>query len=252
MSFKGKVILITNASSIIGAAAVEFFAKEGALLALVGQKTERLVQAFDKVKANSIETISLPEEITIDADRIINETIVKFGRLDVLIHNSEIELSGSIENMEIIDFDIVMTTNVRNVIELTKKAIPYLIKSKGNIVVLSSNCSVTPFPNHLAYSISKASLDQFTKCAALELESSGVRINSIAPRYNITEFASNQASNKHVTTANRRDYENNSIEQINLCVKAIAFLAKDQDTFHSGKILQLPISRESDQSFDII
>lgn len=162
MSFNEKVILITDASSSIGVTMTEFFINEGSKLALVGPKTERLVNVVNKIKASGIETAILHEN-TIGSKQIIDEAIAQFGRLDILINNTEIGMSGSIENMNIIDFDMVMTTNLRWVIELTQKAIPHLEKTKGNIINISSICSITPLPNYLAYCISKSGLDQFTK-----------------------------------------------------------------------------------------
>lgn len=183
MSFGGKVILITGASSGIGAACAEYFAKEGALLALVGRSAEKFEKVVEKIKANGIEEepLVILADISVDAERIITETIEKYEKLDILINNAGIANYGDIETAKVEEFDSIMATNVRGVFELTQKAVPHLIESNGNIVNISSALSITPIPSMILYSMSKAALDQFTRCLAIGLASKGVRVNSVNP-----------------------------------------------------------------------
>lgn len=183
MSFEGKVILITGASSGIGAACAEYFAKEGALLALVGRNPDKFQQLVEKFAENGIEVepLIIYADVTQDAERIINETIDKYGHLDVLINNVGYMVPGSIENLTMEDYDAQMATNVRSIFELTKLAIPCLIETKGNIVNVSSVGGIRAFPEFIAYSMSKAALHQFTNCLALDLASKNVRVNTVSP-----------------------------------------------------------------------
>ena len=72
-----------------------------------------------------------------------------------------------------------MNANVTSILKLTQLCVPHLINEKGSIVNVSSVCGTRSFPNILAYAISKAAIDQFTKCTALELAAKGVRVNAI-------------------------------------------------------------------------
>lgn len=146
----------------IGAVAAEYFAKEGALLALVGRNAEKFEKVLANIKANDIETepLIILADVTIDAERIINETIDKYNRLDILINNAAFGNHASIETLNIDDFDTMMATNVRSVIQLTQLAIPHLVQSKGNIVNVSSIAGIASFQNFLIYSMSKAALDK--------------------------------------------------------------------------------------------
>ena len=81
-----------------------------------------------------------------------------------------------------------MNVNVRAIYQLTMSATPELIKTQGNIVNISSVNGIRSFPGVLAYNISKAALDQFTRCIALELAPKQVRVNSVNPGVTITEL----------------------------------------------------------------
>ena len=81
-----------------------------------------------------------------------------------------------------------MNVNVRAIYQLTMSATPELIKTKGNIVNISSVNGIRSFPGVLAYNVSKAAVDQFTRCIALELAPKQVRVNSVNPGVTITEL----------------------------------------------------------------
>lgn len=107
MSFENKVILITGASSGIGAACAEYFAKDGALLALVGRNSEKFDCVLEQIKESgvTIEPLVILADITTDAERIVAETIEKYNRLDILINNAGFGGPGSIETTKMEDFD---------------------------------------------------------------------------------------------------------------------------------------------------
>ncbi|XP_037944298.1 cyclopentanol dehydrogenase-like [Teleopsis dalmanni] len=118
----------------------------------------------------------------------MSEVLIVVKYLDVLVNAAGIIETGSIENTNLEQFDRLMNTNVRSVYQLTMLAVPELIKTKGNIVNISSVCGLRAFPNVLAYNISKTAIDQFTRCVALELAAKGVRCNSVNPGVIATEL----------------------------------------------------------------
>ena len=104
-----------------------------------------------------------------DTKLILDKTISELGRIDILVNNAGVLEMGSIENSSLEQYDRVMNVNLRAVYHLTMLAVPHLIKTKGNIVNVSSVNGIRSFPGVLAYNISKAGLDQFTRCVSLEL-----------------------------------------------------------------------------------
>ncbi|KAI5633646.1 enoyl-(Acyl carrier protein) reductase domain-containing protein [Phthorimaea operculella] len=195
MSFKNKVVLVTGASSGIGAATAIQFAKEGADVSMVGRNQKKLDDVAAKVSAVGKVPLVINADVSKDDDvkRIITETISKFGKLDVLVNNAGFGKDGTILDCKIlVAYDAIMSVNVRAVINLTTLAAPHLATTKGNIINISSVASMTtPPPNFTAYAVSKAALDHFTRGAALELASSDIRVNSVNPGPVKTDFMEN-------------------------------------------------------------
>lgn len=182
MNFAGKVVLVTGASSGIGARTAQKFAQLGASLSLTGRKLENLQKVAKECEGQNAAfvvagDITNPE----DTKRILDETIKKYGKLDVLVNNAGIIETGTIENTSLEQYDRVMNTNIRAIYYLTMLAVPHLIKTEGSIVNISSVNGIRSFPGVLAYNLSKAAVDQFTRCVALELAPKKVRVNSVNP-----------------------------------------------------------------------
>lgn len=209
---------------------------------MVGRKPERFEAVVTKIKASGVKTVPLVilADISVDYERIINETIDKYGSLDVLINNAAFAIPGSIENTKVEDFDSIMGTNVRGTFLLTQKAVPYLIKSKGNIVNVSSVAGQRPFPTLIPYCMSKAALDHFTRCVALELAGKGVRSNSVSPGVIDTNFRDYLGMDRYGEkyTALMKDMANvhpiGRVGESEECVNAIAFLAHENAGFVTG------------------
>lgn len=141
MSFADKVVLITGASSGIGASTAIHFAEKGALLSLTGRNEANLKRVAEECqKAGGCEPFLVMGDMNIEADveRVITSTIEHFGRLNVLINNAGILETGSIENTSLEQYDRLMSTNMRSPYQLTTLATPHLIKTMGNIVNVSS------------------------------------------------------------------------------------------------------------------
>ena len=187
MSLIDKVVIVTGASSGIGAGAAIHLSDLGAKLVITGRNEENLKATTGKIKT---EVLPIVADLNNEADcvKIIEQTLAKFGKIDVLVNNAGVGEAGDILTTTLEQYDLVMNTNVRSVFHLTQLAVPHLIKTQGNIVNVSSVAGPRQFPNLLAYCMSKAALDQFTKCIALELAPKNVRVNAINPAFIVTNF----------------------------------------------------------------
>lgn len=243
MSFEDKVILITGASSGIGAHAARHLAKLGGRVAIVGRNEERLNGVAEEIEADgSPSPLPIVADVTTDAQRIIEETVEHFGKLDVLINNAGILILDSISNFEVENLDRGWNTNVRSVALLTSLAVPHLEQTKGNIVNVSSIAGLKAFPYSISYCTTKAALDQFTKCAAAELAPKGIRINGINPGViptPIFETAVGSKSADEFLEQISSKYPLGRLGEMADATNAIQYLASDAASFITG--ISMPI-----------
>jgi len=181
------VAIVTGASSGIGRATAKLFSEQGAKVALVGRKRTTLDQVLN---APTGEAAAIAADVTLEGDceRIVRDTIGKFGKLDILVNAAGIIANGTIENTTLQQWDEMFKINVRSAFYLMHLAMPHLIETKGNVVNVSSVNGQRAFPNVLAYCSSKAALDHLTRCAALEVASKGVRVNAVCPGVTVTQL----------------------------------------------------------------
>ncbi|HEY0764850.1 MAG TPA: glucose 1-dehydrogenase [Pyrinomonadaceae bacterium] len=188
--FAGKVAFVTGATSGIGQACALAFAAAGAKVVGVGRKTDALQDIEKRIREFDTEAVTIAADLSHDheAERAIQGAVEAFGGIDVLVNAAGHISSGTIENTSLEAWDKMMNVNVRATFQLMQKALPSLIERRGNIVNVSSVTGLRAFPGVLAYCVSKAALDQLTRCASLELAAKGVRVNAVNPGVVVTEI----------------------------------------------------------------
>lgn len=187
---KDKVAIITGASSGIGRATALLFAKKGAKVIAVGRNEKELNALRDELsERDGVLKVQLADvrEVT-QVEKLVNDTADSFGKIDVLVNAAGIILNGTIENTSLDDWDKMMNVNLRSVFFMMQKCVPHLEKTKGNIVNVSSVAGTRAFPNVLAYCVSKAAVDQLTRCTALELATKNIRVNAVNPGVVVTNL----------------------------------------------------------------
>lgn len=185
-----KVCLITGASSGIGRAAALLFAENGATVIALGRNEKELNALRDEAQeSRGTLKIRLADMLeTPQVEKVVSDTAETFGQIDVLVNAAGIILNGSIESTTLDDWDKMLNINLRTIFYMMQKCVPHLEKSGGNVVNVSSVAGVRAFPNLLAYCVSKAAIDQLTRCSALELAPKGVRVNAVNPGVVVTKL----------------------------------------------------------------
>lgn len=182
--------MITGATSGIGRAVAKRFATAAAHVVVIGRDQSALDKVQQEIESAGGTSLSLSVDVTIDNDvrKAFDSALSKTSRLDVLVNAAGHISSGTIENTTLSAWDAMMNVNLRSVFYLMQLATPHLSKTKGNIVNISSVTGLRSFPGVLAYCVSKAGVDQLTRCAALELAPKGVRVNAVNPGVVVTEI----------------------------------------------------------------
>lgn len=188
--FATKTVLVTGATSGIGKATALRFARAGANVAAVGRKADALSDLEREIRSLDAKCLTIAADLANDseAERVVETTVSKLGGIDVLVNAAGHISSGTIETTTLEAWDAMLNINLRACVNLMQKALPSLIERRGNVVNVSSVTGLRAFPGVLAYCVSKAGLDQLTRCAALELAAKGVRVNAVNPGVVVTEI----------------------------------------------------------------
>ncbi|PIC32369.1 hypothetical protein B9Z55_012725 [Caenorhabditis nigoni] len=192
--FSGKSVIITGSSNGIGRATAVLFARYGAQVTITGRDAERLEVTRQKIlKAGGQDVNVVVADVTDPQgqDRIIQSTLEKFGKIDVLVNNAGANIvDGTMNTDQSMDlYHKTFQLNFQAVVEMIKKTKEHLIKTKGEIVNVSSIASgPQALPMAPYYASAKAALDQYTRCVAIDLIQYGVRVNAVNPGVVSTGF----------------------------------------------------------------
>lgn len=189
-SFAGKTVIVTGATSGIGRAVARRFAQAGADVVAIGRKTSALTEVKNEISdaGGRSQVIAADVTDTAEMEKVVTGVIDSSGRVDVVVNAAGYISSGTIESTSLEAWDAMMNVNLRAAFHLMQITAPHLIKTQGSIVNISSVTGLRSFPGVLAYCVSKAGLDQLTRCAALELAAKGVRVNAVNPGVVVTEI----------------------------------------------------------------
>ncbi|KAI6240376.1 hypothetical protein M3Y99_00469700 [Aphelenchoides fujianensis] len=244
MSFVDKAVIITGSSSGIGQASSLLFAKKGANITIHGQNAEKLQRAVKLLQSLGIPdstflSVCGPIESESVQKRLIDETVEKFGRVDVLVNNAGLTNRNDLEPNALENFDHVMNVNVRAVISLTRLAVPELSKTKGAVVNVSSAAGHQTAPSFTPYCLSKAALDHYTRNAAVEYAPLGIRVNCVSPGFALTSISEHYGVRSDQMESFFKSYVDQNVplgrfakpEEIGNC---ILFLASPKSSYITG------------------
>jgi len=180
---KNKVTLITGASQGLGKALALAFAREGAQVAVNARSEESIRPVAEEVEGTGAEVLAVAADVSKSADveRMVNETVERFGKIDVLVNNAG--LLGSrvrIEDYPEDEWRRVIDANLTGPFLVSKAAIPHLPEG-GSIINVVSGVSVEGRAEWGAYSVSKFGVEGLTQILAAELEERGIRVNGVDP-----------------------------------------------------------------------
>ena len=240
-----RVVIITGATSGIGRAVARRFASSADRVIAIGRDRGALEEVETEIVRGGGECSTIQLDVTNDAETstAFESVIRETNRLDVLVNAAGHISSGSIENTSLAAWDAMMNVNLRAVFHLMQLAAPHLIKSKGNIVNISSVTGLRSFPGVLAYCVSKAGLDQLTRCAALELAPKGVRVNAVNPGVVVTEIHKRGGMNEENYEAflehSRTTHPLGRVGEPREIAELVFYLASDNAAWITGATYQI-------------
>ncbi|MFW9770991.1 MAG: SDR family NAD(P)-dependent oxidoreductase [Candidatus Thorarchaeota archaeon] len=252
MKLKDKIVIITGAASGIGRATAILFAKEGAIQILSDidemglNETCMLINNKVKEKTKvSVVDVRNPLEVK----SMIDTTIEKFGRIDVLVVNAGVVRVGPVESFPDDDYSLLIDVNIKGTHYTCKYAVPYFKKQKsGSIITLASVAAHIGQVAHANYCSTKAAVLGYTRALALDLAPYNVRVNSVSPGATDTPMlqsdVAKQAKDRGLSyEAVKKEFEAEGVlgrwatpEEI---ATGILFLATDESSYITGADLRI-------------
>ncbi len=228
-----KVVLITGATGGIGRAIAEQMKAAGATVVVTGRSADKL-SAFDD------SFIKIVADLSVDgaAEKLIDDTIAKTGRIDVLINNAGITADTLMMRMSDEQFDNVLNTNLRATFKLCRACLMPMMKQRfGRIINMASIVGVVGGAGQANYAASKGAIIAMTKSIAAEVASRGITANTIAPGFiktPMTDVLSDELKKKYLEQIPAGRF-GEPIDVANACV----FLASDEASYINGQTIHV-------------
>jgi NAD(P)-dependent dehydrogenase (short-subunit alcohol dehydrogenase family) len=185
LDLRGRIAIVTGASSGVGVATARLFAAQGATVVLAARRAETIA-----THAADLNGLAIATDVTRFADlqALVNTTVAKFGRIDILVNNAGTNARGDFGTISPDAIAAIVDTNLKAPMLLTSLALPHLINSKGVVINVASIAGHIPLPGEAPYSASKWGLRGFTFAVREEMQSRGVALCAVSPGPIATPF----------------------------------------------------------------
>lgn len=182
---KDKVVIITGASSGIGRSLAYVYGEKGSKLVIASRNLESLEAIAKELTASGVEVLAVKADVSLEADciNVVNETIRRFGKIDILINNAGISMRALFRDLDLDVIRRLMDTNFWGTVYCTKYALPYLLESKGTIVGVISVAGHIGLPGRTGYSASKFAVRGFLDTLRVENLKTGLKVLVVAPGF---------------------------------------------------------------------
>lgn len=192
MEIKNKVVLITGASSGIGAGAALRLAREGAKVALAARRKDLLEGLAAEITAQGGTALPLQIDVTdrLAIQDMVNETVAKYGQLDVLVNNAGLGFSADVKDIDPAKLRMQIAVNLVGVIECAQAALkPMLSQGSGHIINVSSLAGLVGTPGSSVYAATKFGVMGFSDSLRREVHKHGILVTTFCPGFVATEFS---------------------------------------------------------------
>lgn len=244
-NIKGKVVVITGASSGLGEATAQLLSKEGAILVLAARRAERIEKLAYTIRENGGEALAVPTDVS-NAEQVQNlvDTAVKeFGKIDVILNNAGVMPLSALEDRKIHEWEQMIDVNIKGVLYGIAAALPYMKERKsGHFINVSSVAGHKIFGGSAVYSATKSAVRVISEGLRQEVTPYNIRTTIISPGAVKTELL------EHISDVNIQDANKDFVGKIGLSPDAfarlIAFAISQPEDMDINEILFRPTAQE--------
>ena len=234
---EGKVAIVSGATAGIGKAIAPLFGKNGCKVVASGRNEERGNAVVKEIKDNGGEAVFVKADICSESDlkNLVDTAVSTYGQLDIVVNNAGSGLSKPLSDITSEDWDHIFTADCKSVFLMMKFALPHLLKTRGNVINLSSASVYKPMPRMHGYCAAKAAVIELSKTAAMELAAQGVRVNVLCPGLTRTSILS-QYTEEGVNRVAQAIPLKRVGEPEDIANMAL-FLASDEASYVTGQVM---------------
>lgn len=237
--FDGKVVIVTGGATGIGYAIADQFARSGANVVIAGRSQDKLDAAVASLPASRAVAIRTDVGDPDHVARLVDGTIERFGRLDIVVSNAAGYVSGDILDVSTSDWEGLRRTNVDGFFHLAKAVLPHLAESGGSFIATSSVSGLAGDWNQAVYDASKAAVSNFVRSLALDWGGRGVRVNAVAPSLIKTDPVAAIVNDPTLAARFEERIALGRIGDAEDVAPAVLFLASDAARYITGVVLPI-------------
>lgn len=241
---KGKVIVITGASSGLGEAAARLLSDEGASVILAARRTERIRKLADEIKKKGGKAVAITTDVSKfnQVKKLIDKTIATFGRIDVLINNAGAMLLSPLDSGKVEEWDRMIDLNIKGVLYGISAVLPVMQKQKsGHIINVASVAGHKTGPAHGVYSATKFAVRTISEALRQEVKPYNLRTTIISPGAVDTELP-DHITDKNSSESSHKLYKEMAIPADSFA-RAVAFAINQPDDVDVNEILYRPTAQ---------
>jgi meso-butanediol dehydrogenase/(S,S)-butanediol dehydrogenase/diacetyl reductase len=236
-NFSDKIVMVTGGGSGIGLAIADQFARASATVVIAGRSQERLDNALRTLPAGRVSAVGADVGDPADVERLINGIIERYGRLDIVVSNAAVIVSGEILDVSASDWEALRQTNIDGFFYLAKTTLPLLEQSQGTFIAISSVSGLAGDWKLAVYDATKGAVSQFVRALALDWGRRGVRVNAVAPSLIRTDPVAAVTSDPRLVAKFEDRVALGRLGEVEDVAPAVLFLASDAARYITGVML---------------
>lgn len=237
--FKNRVVVITGSGSGMGASSAQRFAREGASVVLVGRTEEKLNKVLSSLTAGDHLVVPTDVAKLEEVEELAKKVVDHYGKVDVLVNNAGVHAQGKLHEASLEDWKKVMSVDLDGVFYCTRAFMPALLKTRGNVVNISSVSGLGGDWGMSIYNAAKGAITNMTRSLALDYGEDGVRVNAICPGFTFTDMTAEMKEDQQLLAKFKDRIPLQRAGEPEDIAAAITFIASDDAAYITG--VNLPV-----------